>query len=271
MTELKLKKFNMAKMKSDAIVLLLAKRRSGKSFLSRDIMHTHRKIPTGIIISPTEKANKYYGDFVPDLYIYDEYNSELVANFLNRQQAVREIGAKKNIDERAFLIMDDCMFDNKWVKDKEIREIFFNGRHYNVFFILLMQYALGITPALRSNIDYVFILKESNITNRRKLYDHYAGAFPTFESFSQAMDQCTNDYECLVVDNTVQSNDIEDQVFWYKAAEHDDFKVGCDRYWKYAENKYDKNFNVNSGKINMTTNKSSKTNYIIKQVRPKKT
>ena len=267
MTELKLRKFDMSKMKSDSIVLLLAKRRTGKSFLCRDIMHTHRDVPSGMIISPTEKANKYYGDFVPDLFIYNDYSAELIEKFLKRQQNIREIAKKRAIDERAFLVMDDCMFDNKWVKDKEIREIFFNGRHYNVFFILLMQYALGITHALRSNIDHVFILKESNITNRKKLFDHYAGAFPSFHAFSQAMDQCTNDYECLVIDNTVQSNNLEDQVFWYKAEEHDDFRVGCKRYWKYATSKYDPDHTVVSGKVDMDNTPKGKKNYVIKQVR----
>tara|TARA_Y100000389_G_scaffold190678_1_gene215769 strand:+ start:3355 stop:4167 length:813 start_codon:yes stop_codon:yes gene_type:complete len=269
MTELKLKRFNMENMKSDSIVLLLAKRRTGKSFLCRDIMHNHKDIPSGIIISPTEKANTYYGNFVPDLYIYNDYTPELIQGFLKRQQHVRDIAkTRKGIDERSFLVMDDCMFDNKWVKDKEIREIFFNGRHYNVFFILLMQYALGITPALRSNIDYVFILKEPNITNRRKLYDHYAGAFPSFEVFSQAMDQCTNDYECLVVDNTVQSNNLVDQVFWYKAEPHDNFRIGCPRYWKYSQQKYNPDYMSKSTPttVNMSDTKGKK-NYIIKQIR----
>ena len=35
-----------------------------------------------------------------------------------------------------------------------------NGRHYKILFILTMQYALGIPPNLRTNIDYVFILRK---------------------------------------------------------------------------------------------------------------
>ena len=33
----------------------------------------------------------------------------------------------------------------------------------------------------------------------------------------------------------MQSNKLEDQVFWYKASEHDDFKLGAQEYWDYAE------------------------------------
>jgi hypothetical protein len=270
MQEYKIRRFDMSKMKSDSIVMLLAKRRTGKSFLCRDIMHTHRDLPTGIVISPTEKANKFYGDFIPDLYIYNEYTQELLQRFLRRQERIREVGKQRDgVDERAFLIMDDCMFDTKWVKDSEMREVFMNGRHLKVFCCILMQYSLGIPPALRSNIDYVFILKETNITNRRKLFEHYAGVFPSFPAFNAAMDQCTNDFSCLVIDNTRQSNDVEDQVFWYKAEPHDDFRVGCDRYWKYSDSKYDPNHLTVSGKVRLSgpsKKTTGKTEYSVRQV-----
>ena len=41
--------------------------------------------------------------------------------------------------------------------------------------------------------------------------------FPTFESFAQVMDQCTENYECLVINNNAKSNKLQDQIFWYKA------------------------------------------------------
>ena len=64
------------------------------------------------------------------------------------------------IDPRAFLILDDCLYDNTWSKDKWMRSVFMNGRHYKLLFLLTMQYALGVPPNLRTNIDYVFILRK---------------------------------------------------------------------------------------------------------------
>ena len=106
-------------------------------------------------------------------------------------------------------------------------------------FIVTMQYALGIPPNLRTNIDYVFILRENIISNRKRIYESYAGMFPTFDFFCQVMDQCTEDYECLVIFNNAKSNALEDQVFWYKAEPHNDFRIGADAFWNY----HDKNFN----------------------------
>ena len=48
-----------------------------------------------------------------------------------------------------------------------------NGRHYKLLFVLTMQFALGITTPFRTNIDYVFILRENIVSNRKRLYEHY--------------------------------------------------------------------------------------------------
>jgi len=48
------------------------------------------------------------------------------------------------------------------------------------------------------------------------------------------MDQCTENFECLVINNNAKSNKLEDQVFWYKAEPHPDFKLGAEILWKQA-------------------------------------
>lgn len=241
--ELQFREFDMASMLSDAVVVMLAKRRTGKSFLCRDILYHQRSTPAGIVISPTEKASPYYHSFIPQLFIHDEYNPSILEKFLKRQQSMlKKQEANPGINPRSFVVMDDCLYDNKWVKDKPIRNIFMNGRHFRMMFMLLMQYPLGITPALRSNIDYCFLLKETNVSNRKKLYDHYAGIFPDFKTFNNAMDECTADFRCLVIDNTNTSGKIEDTVFWYKAKPREDFRVGNDRFWAFAEKKLDTNY-----------------------------
>ena len=60
--------------------------------------------------------------------------------------------------------------------------------------------------------------------------------FPTFESFAQVMDQCTENYECLVINNNAKSNKLQDQIFWYKAENHPDFKLGSKEFWRISQN-----------------------------------
>ena len=59
--------------------------------------------------------------------------------------------------------------------------------------------------------------------------------FPTFESFCQVMDQCTENYECLVINNNAKSNKLTDQIFWYKAEPHPTFKLGSKEFWDLSK------------------------------------
>ena len=242
--ELQLKKFDIREIKDDKVVVLIGKRDTGKSYLCRDILYYHHDIPVGQVISGTEGANQFYSQIVPKLFIHEEFNTNIVQNILKRQKMmIEKLNDGEYCDPRAFLILDDCLYDNTWSKDKYMRSVFMNGRHYKLLFLLTMQYALGIPPNLRTNIDYVFILRENYVSNRKRLYEHYAGMFPTFEMFCQVMDQCTEDYECLVINNNAKSNKLTDQVFWYKADSHPEFKIGAESYWKYSNDNYSNNDN----------------------------
>ena len=239
MAEIQLKKFNMKDITHDKVVVLIGKRDTGKSFLCKDLLYHHQTIPVGQVISGTEAANSFYGEIVPKLFIHDEFKPEIIANILKRQKSmVENMKSNPNVDPRAFLILDDCLYDNSWIKDKNVRSVFMNGRHYKLLFILTMQFALGIPPNLRTNIDYVFILRENYVSNRKRLYENYAGMFPSFEVFCQVMDQCTENYECLVIHNNAKSNKLEDQVYWYKAEPHDEFHIGAPEFWQHHSNNY---------------------------------
>ena len=115
-----------------------------------------------------------------------------------------------------------------------------------------MQTPLGIHPQLRDNIEYVFIFRENIISNRKRIYDHYAGMFKTFDMFCSVMDQCTENFECLVIDNNIQSNRIEDQIYWYKAESHSNFRMGPPEVWDYSDQNYVED-DMEEGEININT------------------
>jgi hypothetical protein len=236
--KLELKKFDPSIIKNDSVIVFIGKRNTGKSYCMKDILSYHRDLPVGIVISPTEKANGYFEQFIPKMLIYDECEEKIIKKFLDRQMSINKDRTQElkrlgnsSIDPRAFLILDDCLYDKKWPNSKEIRQIFMNGRHYKILFLITMQHALGLPPVLRSNIDYVFIFRNNIVKEREKIYNHYAGMFPSFEVFNQVMDQTTENFECLVIDNKVQSNKLEDQVFWYKAREST-FRICNQELWE---------------------------------------
>ena len=206
---IQLRKFNPASMKDDKVCVLIGKRNTGKSTLVTDILYHKKHLPAGIVMSATEEGNHHYQQFVPDLFIYSDYDKDAIERVLERQ---RQILLRNKPITPAFILLDDCMYDKKFMKDTCIRKCFMNGRHWKIFFMLTMQYCMDLTPDLRANVDYVFILRENIIQNREKLYKAFFGIFPTFDMFNQIMNACTENYECLVLDNTSKSNKIEDCV-----------------------------------------------------------
>lgn len=250
MTSLALTKFDMRQItfkpneNKGPVIVLIGRRDTGKSWLVRDLLYHHQDIPVGTVISGTESGNGFFKEHVPKLFIHNEYNTVLIENVLKRQKMIvkkyttemLEHNGRATFDPRTFVIMDDCLYDSSWTRDKMMRLLFMNGRHWKVMLIITMQYPLGIPPNLRTNIDYVFILREPYLVNRRKIWENYASMFPTLESFSSIMDQTTENYECLVINNNAKSNKLTDQIFWYKAMQNvPPFKIGSKEFWEMSK------------------------------------
>jgi hypothetical protein len=142
-----------------------------------------------------------------------------------------------------------------------------NGRHWKIFFMLTMQYCMDLSPDLRANVDYVFVLRENVIQNRERLYKSFFGVFPTFDMFCQVMNSCTENYECLVLDNTSKSNRIEDCVFYYKAPIRRGFRIGSDAMWQYHQKNYNPNHVPTAGGTSGTpVRKRNGTGVTVKKV-----
>lgn len=235
---LKLKKFDPSKIGDNRCCLFVGKRGTGKTTLVTDILHFKRSIPCGVVISGTEEGNGYYGKLVPDSFVYSEYDKAIVERIIDRQ---RKLMVKKDqVDTRVFLLLDDCAFDKKMFRDKSLRYVMMNGRHFSIFCALTLQYCMDMPTDIRSQVDYLFLLREPVLANREKLYKNFCGIFPSFDIFDQVMNAVTQNYGCLVIDNTSHSNNIEDCVFWYKADIHPPFKVGSEKFWKFHKETYNR-------------------------------
>jgi len=275
-SRLKIKKFDIKSMPDNVTIAMIAKRGSGKSFLTRELLFHKRHIPTTIAISKTERLNRFYGDFIPDIYIYENYSNELLGKIYARQSKIFEDNerrvkdGKKPKDDRLMLIMDDCMSSKgSWVREEPILELFFNGRHHHISFILTMQYSLGIPPEMRSNFDYIFLLAEDFTNNRKRLYEHYAGMFPDFASFNDAFTILTENFGCMVINNKIHTTDITEKVFWYKAKEAPNFTMGTRNYKKHHRKFYDVNWNkkIQVFDTNSLSSKKKKNNIIIEKIK----
>lgn len=205
-------------------VTIIGKRQAGKSTLIKDIMYNNRTIPAVVVISPCEEFSNFYSEFVSETNIHTSYDSEILANVFKRQQNMMH--HKKESDGRVIVVMDDCMSSN-FLNDSNLSELLLNGRHYNTLSILTLQFPVGVSPEKRCNMDYIFLFADDVISTRKRLYDHYAGMFPTFEIFQQIFSEITADHGCMVIKNChAYGENIENIIFRYKAKPIPEFHIG---------------------------------------------
>lgn len=235
----------MKSIKPDRISILISPRGGGKSTLIQDILYQLRKqMPVVVAMSPTESSNHAYREIIPDSYIYGDFETSTMEMIMNRQikkveQYEDPYGPFEHDGKRyahnpfIAVILDDAMANKSTWKTKIVRDVFLNGRHRKIFMVFAVQYLMDLSIELRSNVDYVWALAEDSFKNKQRLYENFFSMFPNFDMFRQVMDQCTEDFGCLVLDKTIKSNKIEDKCFYYKAKFHPPFRMGCWQLWEY--------------------------------------
>ena len=229
-----LKQFNPDDIKLDATVVAIGKRRTGKSWVFRDIMwHMKDKIEAGIVISQTDELNKFWRQYIPEKYIYKKWNPDIIKAVFMRQKAI--LNDKNLTDEEKekkapfFILLDDVISDERLKYDEELRELFVAGRHYKLFVLITTQYARGIIPLLRGNTDYVFICKTLQGRQREALWEDY-GDFLTKDAWNTIMDAYTEDNEVIVVDTSNNTSELLEMLMWYKAIDPGEFKFGSKKF-----------------------------------------
>ena len=231
MTTMQIKRFDPSTMKPHRIFLCVGKRGTGKSTLIRDLMfHMKSFIHLPFAMTPTEESTKMFEECMPSACVHSECKPETLNNIIEHQ---RKRGRRHEAQEHLLMVLDDMMFDKKILKCLEMRDIFMNGRHLKITFINAMQYVMDMGPDLRTQVDYVFALRENIISNLTKLWKYFFGMFTNYHDFETTFKALTEDNGCIVIDNTVKSNQIKDTVFWYKAdVTIGTYKLGRSRYWK---------------------------------------
>ena len=221
-------------MPDSPVIVAIAKRRSGKSFLVRDLMYQMRKrFVGGIVMSATEEANGFYQDMgVPQAYIYHEFDEGALERLIETQKKLTKAGKVQPV----FVILDDVAYNKTIFNRSVIRQLALNGRHYKITVIIALQYALDMSPAIRSNVDYVMLLRD-NVNRQRLFKNFFDGLLPNFAFFNELMDNCTTDYRTLILDNAAHSTNLSDIISWYKAKDHKKFRVGSENYYRFSTKK----------------------------------
>jgi Poxvirus A32 protein len=218
----------------EAVCVFVGPRGSGKSIaMSNILFHKRKYFSAGIVMSATEDGNSFWAQFVNKNFIYTEFRPVEIKQLYEAQKDRVKSWTKKS-PPNIFCVAEDVIYDRSLRQDPTIRQIFFNGRHFNWFMMMSIQYAKSIPPEYRTNINILFVFGEDSHIERRKLYESFFGFIDTYQQFSDILNETTQDYGVLVLDRTVKSNRPEDRLFCWKAEPRVRFRAGDQKFQRYG-------------------------------------
>lgn len=229
---MRIKKFDPSTIKESRIVFIIGKRHTGKSVLMKDLLYHMPKPDFVLAMAPTEDSLAAFREFLPDSCVFDHFSQEKLDRTVSLQRELVSRGKKRTV----LVLLDDCLYQKGVLRSTSMRHIFFNGRHDHIALMCCAQYLMDVDVSLRTNIDYIFTMRENILTNRQKLHKYYFGQFSKFEQFDRVMSACTQSYRSLVLDGTVASTEPTDCVLWYKAStDVPPFRLCAPVYWRMAK------------------------------------
>ena len=139
-------------------------RNTGKTTLIASLLHAKKHIfPVGIVMSGTEDSNGFYRKIFPSTFVFNQYDEEQIKKFVKRQKIARQYLP----NPWAVILIDDCT-DDPTIFNKPLQHgMYKRGRHWNMWYILSLQYAMDVKPVIRTNVDGVYILREPTLKIRR--------------------------------------------------------------------------------------------------------
>jgi hypothetical protein len=228
-----LRRFDYRSIPENGLLFIVGMLKSGKSFLTKDLLHYFNDIPMGMVISELSN-NEYTYNYIPPIVIHDTYEKKIIKKFLKRQDMIVNID---DYDSRAFLILSNCYY-----KDKYFKQVITSNKAYNYLCIFEtdnLQKIDKIDNNFKENIDYLFILKDNLDINRRCIYNKFSKYLGIeYSLFNKLIDDYTDNYNFLVLDLKIISNSIEDKLFWYKANNHNNFIICNKECWDYNNKNY---------------------------------
>lgn len=187
------------------LIQIIGKRSTGKTTLAKELINKFietKNVQKTIIFTQTKNCYKESDNVI----VLNDYTVHL-------EQII-----KNQVIDRTpkTLVFDDCFYANSINNNNAIREMLLNGRHYNLYVIIITQYGLGFKPELRCQFDLIFVFRDDYISNIKRLYEYYFGMIPKFKDFNDLIKEL-QEFECLVVNNTTKTNNLKDIITYYKS------------------------------------------------------
>ncbi len=232
-----LEEFDYDKVEPDSSILVIGKRRYGKSTWARYLLSKIWKFYLdGAFVFTATKHNWFWQQHIPDTRIYEGIQPDAIKEILEVQKEKYQRYLDGDYDQCPYIVIifDDVISDERDLRfTPELNELIFSGRHFFVTCIFCIQDAHGVGPKFRNNADLVALTYQTQLRSIDSVMKDYAKHVANPKEFENLLDQNTQDYQMVIVDQTRAKYDLK-EIFFKTLAEEDPepFKLGSDEFWE---------------------------------------
>lgn len=179
-----LKQFEYKLLAPDFTIILFGRRRSGKSYFLIPLLFQLRPyFPLVFCFTRTGHTGDLGRYFSPDL-VFDDFSHEKLLEILELQKPryKEALDSTVRIDENGNRVMDninilivcDDVFSStiSLRHDKAFQTVFFEGRHYNLSFIITCQDLKFVPPAVKGNTDLTIFFPAISKRDKEAIVDN---------------------------------------------------------------------------------------------------
>lgn len=221
---------------ADAIIVLVGRPGSGKSFLLRDLMYKLRhKFDLVFGMNPTEESSGTLAPFVPPAFIFKDWDENLLHK-MSRFQRLK-VASTRHVEkqyyfkheemeilrrfQRLAFVADDIMTESNRLNCNAMRDIFMMHRHRKLFMTVGVQYLIDIPRSARNTIDFTFAFYDPSTVNQQNLKQYIFAVYRSFPDFQHDFRVITSiPRNCMVIDNILSKKGLSNPlhaIFRYKA------------------------------------------------------
>jgi hypothetical protein len=225
---LDIKPWVLAEIPLNCFVIEYGKRRTGKSFWTRDFLsQLAGKFYVATVHTDT-KFNGFFQEFVDEDYIYDGYNDEALGRLFMKNRNLVQMRMQGLIPENMHIFalawLDDVVADNTLRYSKWMARAATQGRHFDMMVGINTQHGTSVPPTWRENADIVVIFTQIHLATKEMLAREYFGML-NMRTAMELIDMYTEEHGCLVLELWRNSNRPEEFIFHYRADEPAEFRV----------------------------------------------
>jgi len=196
------------------IVLLCAKRNSGKSELLKKLVENEKNLfSTIFVICPTESVNHFYikSGLVKTENVFENWNEKWAAALIKKMTEINDNKPKSEL-KQILLILDDAIADVDFRTSPSLKRLFVRSRHIGIGIILTSQYLNSISPLQRNNSDFI-LCSQMNAKSVDILSEEFLNSTVSKKDFLEIYAKGTKDYGFILINNNSTKGNTLDELF----------------------------------------------------------